>query len=185
MKPIPLSELDTLAPTTGEVNIIIETPRGCRNKLKYDAERGLFLLHKVLPAGAVFPYDFGFFPSTAGEDGDPLDALVLMDEPAFPGVLVQARLIGCIEAEQKEKTSTFRNDRLIAVASVCHAWSEIRELSDLNTNLVNQIEHFFISYNETEGREFKPLGRGNAKKAQQLLDVGQEQFGKKHKRRAS
>src|ERR671939_103970 len=95
-----------------DLNVVIETPKGNRNKFKYDEERGLFKLSGVLPMGAVFPFDFGFIPSTLGGDGDPLDVLVLMDEPAFTGCLVPARLIGVVEAEQTEEGETQRNDRL-------------------------------------------------------------------------
>lgn len=88
MKSVPLTELETYQKTSGDVNVIIETPHGSKNKLKYEPDDGVFSLHKSLPAGAVFPYDFGFVPSTVAEDGDPLDVLVLMDEPIFPGNLV-------------------------------------------------------------------------------------------------
>lgn len=87
----------------GVINVIVETPRGCRNKFKYDQKLGLYRLHSVLPAGAAFPYDFGFVPRTKAADGDPIDVLLLMDQPAFTGCVVAARLIGVIEAEQKEK----------------------------------------------------------------------------------
>lgn len=83
-----------------DLNVIIETPKGNRNKFTFDEELGLFKLRGVLPAGAIFPFDFGFVPSTLGEDGDPLDVLVLMDESAFTGYLVPARLIGVIGANQ-------------------------------------------------------------------------------------
>src|SRR6266545_3570339 len=87
---------------SGEINVIIDTPRGSRNKFKYDEEHELFKLGGVLPSGAVFPFDFGFIPGTRGEDGDALDVLMLIDEPTFVGCLVLARLIGVIEAEQIE-----------------------------------------------------------------------------------
>lgn len=83
----------------GTLNVVIETPRGHRNKYSFDHELGLFRLGGVLTAGAVFPFDFGFLPGTLAADGDPLDVLVLMDEPAFPGCLIPARLLGAIEAE--------------------------------------------------------------------------------------
>ncbi|GAC1446370.1 MAG: hypothetical protein NVSMB56_04410 [Pyrinomonadaceae bacterium] len=86
-----LETLPAFAPDSDDLHTIIETPKNCRNKYTYNAELNLFDLRKVLPAGAVFPFDFGFVPSTLGEDGDPLDVLVLMDEPAFPGCLVKAR----------------------------------------------------------------------------------------------
>src|SRR5687768_1900762 len=122
-KPIDLSTYDE---DSGTINVIIETPKGSRNKYEYDEKFGLFVLNEVLPAGASFPFDFGFVPSTKGEDGDPLDVLVLMDEAAYPGVLVPARLIGVIEAEQTEGGKTERNDRLIAVAENSHTHREVR-----------------------------------------------------------
>jgi inorganic pyrophosphatase len=76
------------------LNVIVETPRGSRNKFTYERDLGVFRLGKQLPAGAVFPYDFGFIPSTRAGDGDPLDALVLLDTPTFPGCLVRSRLLG-------------------------------------------------------------------------------------------
>ncbi len=93
-KYLPFANLDALDPTTGLLNAIVETPKGNRNKFKYDPNIGIFKIDKVLPAGAVFPFDFGFVPSTLADDGDSLDVLVLADEPAFSGCLAPARLIG-------------------------------------------------------------------------------------------
>jgi inorganic pyrophosphatase len=160
-----------------ELNVVIETPRGSRNKFDYDAARGLFTLGGVLPAGAVFPFDFGFVPSTTGDDGDPLDVLVLMDEPAFTGCLVAARLIGVIEAEQTEADGeTTRNDRLIAVAAEAHNHRDIRSLGKLNENLTDEIEYFFISYNTIKGKQFKPLGRFGPMRAIKRVEEGIERF---------
>jgi inorganic pyrophosphatase len=181
MKTISLEELDTYHTETGDINVIVETPSGSRNKFKYEPHSDLFLLHKVLPAGSVFPQDFGFIPSTLGADGDPLDVLVLMDEPTFPGNLVRARLIGVIEAEQTEAGKTIRNDRLIAVASACQDYHNVQELDDLDKNLVAQIEHFFVSYNQVEGRKFKPIGRPNAKQAGKLVEEGRKKFRQQHR----
>lgn len=144
---------------TNELDIIIETPRGSRNKYEYDEKRRILKLSGILPAGSVFPFDFGFIPSTIGGDGDPLDVLVLMDEPASPGCLVSTRLIGIIKANQTEKGKTNRNDRLIAVASESLTHNHVRSLNDLNQNLIDQIEHFFVSYNEIKGKKFELLGR--------------------------
>jgi inorganic pyrophosphatase len=93
----------------------------------------------VLPVSAVFPFDFGFVPSTRGDDGDPLDVLVLMDAPVFPGCIVPSRLIGVIEAQQTEDAETERNDRLLAVAANSAVHRSIRELSDLSQDLVGQL----------------------------------------------
>ena len=91
----------------GSVQVIIETPKGSRNKFAFDPEQNIFALKKVLPAGMAFPYEFGFLPRTRAEDGDPIDVLLLMDEPAFPGCSVRARLIGVIEGEQLEGKKKF------------------------------------------------------------------------------
>ena len=80
--------------------VVIETPKGSPNKLAFEPRFGTFVLKIVLPAGAVFPFDFGFVPSTRAEDGDPVDVLVLMDAPVFPGCVVPSRLVGVIDAEQ-------------------------------------------------------------------------------------
>src|ERR1700722_12946419 len=85
------------------ITVIIETPKGSRNKYAFDPEERIFALKTVLPAGMAFPYDFGFVPSTKGGDGDPLDVLVLMDEPAFAGCKLSCRIIGVIEGEQRSK----------------------------------------------------------------------------------
>ena len=103
------------------------------------------------------------------DDGDPLDALVLMDEPAFCGCLIESRLIGVIEAEQSEDGKTERNDRLIAVAAKSQTHAEVKSLSDVSPALLKEIEHFFISYNQARGKKFRPIGRRGPKRAAQLL----------------
>ncbi len=153
-----LDKLETTDPETGHMNAIIESPKGSRNKFDYDPKRGLFQLRKVLPAGAIFPFDMGFLPSTQGENGDPLDVLVLMDEPAFSGCLVGSRLIGVIKAEQTERDGkTMRNDRLIAVAAVAQSHSSIETLEHLEETTGKEIEHFFVSYNTPNGDNFLRL----------------------------
>ena len=164
-----------------ELNAIIDTPKGSRNKFKYDEKRGLFKLGGVLPLGAVFPFDFGYIPSTEGGDGDPLDVLILMDEPAFPGCLVPGRLIGVIEANQTEAGQTSRNDRLIAVAADSRNHREINALGDLSSNSVDEIEHFFISYNEIRGKRFVVLGRYGPDRAKRVVEEGIEMFRKSHR----
>jgi inorganic pyrophosphatase len=167
-----ISKLNARDAKSGEIHIVVDTPRGSRNKFKYDEELGLFKLGGVLPAGAVFPFDFGFIPQTRGEDGDALDALLLMDEPTFVGCLVPARLIGVVEAEQTEEGQTVRNDRLIAVATDSRNHKEVESLGQLSGNLLDEIEHFFVSYNQIKGKEFKPLGRFGPERAEKLLAAG-------------
>ncbi len=169
-------EIPAFDSETGRVNAVIETPGGTRNKYKYDTETGLFRFRKVLPLGAVYPFDFGFVPSTEGGDGDPLDILVLMEEPSFCGCLVAARLVGAIEAEQSSDGETERNDRLIGVAESHQTtenqqlYANVHSLEDLNRETLDQIEHFFISYNQFSGKEFRILRRSGPKAARELVE---------------
>ncbi|HEX7997108.1 MAG TPA: inorganic diphosphatase [Pyrinomonadaceae bacterium] len=179
------SALSAFSGDADELNVIIDTPKWSRNKYKFDEELGLFKLGGVLPAGAVFPFDFGYVPSTLGGDGDPLDVLLLMDEPAFVGCLVAARLIGVIEAEQTEDGETTRNDRLIAVASDSRTHQNVRSLNSLDDVFVDEIEHFFVSYNEAKNKIFKPLGRHGPQRALQLLSEGEKLFRQKKKKAAT
>jgi inorganic pyrophosphatase len=151
------------------IGVVIETPKGSRNKFKYDVNSRRLKLSKVLPEGMVFPFDFGFVPSTKGADGDPLDVLVLMDDPAFPGCLVECRLVGILEAEQTKGQRKIRNDRLIAVANQSLRYSDIHHLSDLNRTLVKQIEAFFINYQKARKVKVSILSRQGAARALAVL----------------
>lgn len=159
----------------GLLQVIVETPAGSRNKFAYDPDQGIFTVKKVLPAGMVFPWDFGFLPQTIAPDGDPIDVLLLMDEPAFPGIAVRARLIGVIEGEQigKEKGGgkrKNRNDRLVAVAEVAHRYAKIRRLKDLPHKWIEELENFFVNYHRLEGREYRLLGCKGADAATKLIE---------------
>ncbi|HET9307387.1 MAG TPA: inorganic diphosphatase [Candidatus Sulfotelmatobacter sp.] len=151
------------------IQVIIETPRGSRNKLKFDPVTRHFKLSKVLPEGMMFPYDFGYVPSTKAEDGDPLDVLVLSDDALFPGCLVDCVLIGVIEAEQEEQGEVTRNDRLIAVAEQSLLYAETRTLRDLNPTLLKQIEDFFANYQRARNIRFTVLARGEAQQTRTVL----------------
>lgn len=154
----------------GLVNVIIETPRGCQNKFDFDPKLGVFTLSKTLPMGTVFPFDFGFIPQTLGQDGDPLDVLVIMDEPAYPGCLIHSRLLGVLEARQEDKKGTkIRNDRLVAVSDCSVLYENIKNIDDLNKSMVKEIENFFIDYNKHEGKKFHPSGWKNAKTAMKVI----------------
>jgi inorganic pyrophosphatase len=162
--------LDRLAPFDDEfLLVVIETPKGSPNKLAFEPRFGAFVLQGVLPAGAVFPFDFGFVPSTRADDGDPLDVLVLMDAPVFPGCIVPSRVIGVIEAEQTEDGRTERNDRVLAVAANSAAHRSIREISDLSQDLLAQVEHFFKSYNQAKGKRFEVKARSGTRRALALV----------------
>jgi inorganic pyrophosphatase len=151
---------------------IIETPKGCRNKFDYDPDSGLFALGGLLPEGMMFPFDFGFIPSTLGEDGDPLDVMVLMDAPAHTGCLMKVRIIGVIAAQQSENGKTESNDRLLGVAFHSYDHESLRSIKDVSKTLLDQVEEFFVSYNKQRGKKFKITGIDGPKKAIQFLKKG-------------
>src|SRR5262245_48866900 len=143
----PVTKLPAIDPASGLLNVVVDTPKGSRNKYKFDEEDGQWRLSKVLPQGMSFPCDFGFVPSTRGGDGDPVDVLLLAVEPSFPGCAVGARLIGVLEAEQTEGRKTVRNDRLVAVVETRYNPAEYQSLNEVNRQRLDEIESFFIAYN--------------------------------------
>jgi inorganic pyrophosphatase len=162
----------TLIPAAGEgeaLRVVVETPRGSRNKYAYDQQNGIYELSRVLPAGMSFPFDFGFVPGTLAEDGDPLDVLLLMDEPTFPGCAVQCRLLGVIEGEQEEAGKTQRNDRVVAIEVHHHLNEEFRDMADLPRELVRDITEFFMNYHRIQGRRFTVLNVRGRQQAQKLV----------------
>lgn len=176
-----ISTLEAFDKKTKLLNAIIETPQGSRYKYTFDEEKGVFTVGGVMPAGMSFPFDFGFIPQTLGEDGDPVDVLLLTDAPIFAGCLVPSRLIGVVEAEQTEKGKTFRNDRLIAVADDTLLYKEVKSLRDLNKELLKQITDFFVFYNEIKGNKLKILGRFGADRAKKLVTEGIKKAAEKEK----
>ena len=166
----PPTQIDPFSTGKESLRVVIETPKGSRNKFKYDPELGTYRLNSVLAEGMVFPYDFGFVPQTKAQDGDPLDVLLLMDAPAFSGCVVEARIVGVIEAEQTEKDGeTERNDRVLAVATSSHNHADIKEPKDLNSNMIKELEDFFIAYNKARGTKFKLIGVRDMKTAMKLI----------------
>lgn len=142
---------------------IVETPKGGRSKYDYDPRTDLFRLFKLLPEGMSFPTDFGFIPSTLAEDGDPLDVMVLSDEPSPVGALVEVRLIGVIEAEQTVHGKTERNDRLLAVPVIAHLHAGVSRADDLDPAFVRNLSEFWVNKARLEERPFRILGvRGPA-----------------------
>jgi inorganic pyrophosphatase len=143
---------------TGLCRAVIETPKGHRAKYDYDPKTRLFRMKTILPEGMSFPLDFGFIPSTLCDDGDPLDVMALVDEPAVVGALLLVRLIGVIEAEEKENGRTERNDRLLAVVDASRIYAEIETPDDLPDEFIRNLTDFWINKDRLEGKSFKPLG---------------------------
>jgi inorganic pyrophosphatase len=158
---------------------IIETPRGSRNKFDYDPDTNLFKLGGLLPEGMVFPFDFGIIPSTLGDDGDPLDILVLMDAPAYVGCLIDVRVIGVISAKQVDNRKKEENDRLLGVSVHSYQHEDIESIDDVSKTLLSQIEEFFISYNRQHGKVFKVTSTSGPKRALKLVKAGLRAYRKR------
>jgi inorganic pyrophosphatase len=155
----------------GDVLAVIETPRGSPNKVKYDQGLGGFRLSRVLPAGMVFPFDFGFIPRTKGDDGDPLDVVVLLGAAVCTGTIVRCRLVAVIEAEQREhgQYAWERNDRLLAVPVDDPALARLRSVTDVDPRIVRALGDFFVRYNELDGRGFRVLRTRGSRTAARVL----------------
>lgn len=151
------------------MDIVIETPRNSPVKYKYEPDLKGFRMLKALSQGLVFPYDFGFIPGTKGEDGDPLDVLVISEFPSFPGCVIDCRIIGCLQAEQSKKDQMLRNDRFLAVPEFSIEYEQVNSLNDLSEKTIDAVELFFTTYLAAEGKEIKWLPRLDASKANLLL----------------
>lgn len=156
------------------LRVVIETPKGSRNKFAFDRKKHIFELKKVLPAGMAFPYDFGFVPSTEAEDGDPIDVLVLMDEPTFPGCVVRCRPIGVIEGEQGDKKNKERNDRIVAVERESHTWAEVQNINDLGKQFCRELEEFFVNYHDLSGQKYHVLGLKGPAQVKKIVKSGRQ-----------
>ena len=175
-----LSDTATYDRKSGDLRAVIETPKGSRNKYRYDSTCDCFELATTLPDGMAFPFDFGFIPSTLGEDGDPVDVLVLMDAPVIAGCVIRCRLIGVIEAREKKKGERWeQNDRLIAVA--CHARTHegVKSLHQLRPHTLDDITGFFEDYNRLHDKRFEVRSQHGPRRAETLVKKGAALYRKK------
>lgn len=153
------------------IKVVIETPKGSAQKYDFDPKTHFFEMSKILPSGMVFPYDFGFIPDTKGEDGDPLDVIVISEFNSFPGVVIKCRIIGGIKAEQSadKKGKMIRNDRFLAIPKCSNIFQKVEDMRDLPQNIMDDLEEFFVDYNRLEGKKFKILSKMDPKEANQLI----------------
>lgn len=158
------------------VNVIVDTPKGSRNKYKHDEKTHCFRLSRILPGGASFPHDFGYVPRTLAEDGDPLDVLVISEVPSFSGCNLTVKLIGTISGVQSEKGKSMRNDRLLAVPVTSVNPMLFEHIDDLPPGWVTEMEHFFVSYNSVQGREFRIIAHGGPKEAEEALATAERRY---------
>jgi inorganic pyrophosphatase len=175
MKPArSLIELPVRDRATGDLTVVVETAKGSHNKYKYDPQARTLQLAAVLAEGLSFPYDFGFVPSTVGEDGDPLDVLVFLDHGVPPLTVVMARPIGVLEVRQRlqGEKKWKRNDRFLAVATHAHAHQHLTALTDLRPHLLDEVEAFFVQYAGFNGKQLEVLARKGPTRAERLIKAG-------------
>ena len=154
----------------GRLRIVVDTPKGSRNKYKWDEALGLFRLTKVLPPGFAMPWNYGFLPKTRSEDGDPLDAVVLMEEPAFCGAVILARARGVL----RMTSDGDRNDRVIASPSGEHE-DRIYE-TEIPSRIFEEIGVFFEGYHRLRGEVTKVIGRGAAEEAEKEIRAAMRRY---------
>ncbi len=149
----------------------VETPKNSNAKYNYEPKCGGFVLAKYLPLGSVFPYDFGFIPGTVGEDGDPLDIIVISEQGTFPGCILKCRIIGAIKAIQQNKDGdTVENDRFLVVPEASAVFGHIHRVAQLPETVLDELQQFFINYNKQEGKNFQPLKILSAKDACKAIE---------------
>lgn len=127
-------------------DVVIEIPRGVRNKYEYDHEKHVIRLNRHLTSSMGYPAEYGFFPDTLGGDGDPLDVLVLTEFPTFPGCVIEVRVLGALLMVDEHGDDT----KLIAVPEYDQQWKDARELTDIASRTLDEIQHFFSHYKELD-----------------------------------
>lgn len=159
-----------------EVNAVIEIPRGQTNKYEYDKKLNVFRLDRNLYSPVHYPGDYGFIPSTLSPDGDPLDVLVLVDAPSFPGCLMTVRPIGMLEMVDQGK----EDEKILAVGTNNPLFNDVHGYEKLYPHLLLEIEHFFTVYKELEAKTTKIVGWQNAERARAVVTECRERYEKKN-----
>jgi inorganic pyrophosphatase len=146
--------------------VFVEIPAGSRNKYEWDQELGGIALDRRLFTSMSYPADYGYVEGTLAEDGDPLDALVLVGEPTFPGCRIRVRAVGVFRMADEKGP----DDKLLCVPLRDPSWSRIADIHDVPAELRNEIEHFFQVYKDLEGATTETAGFGNRSDAERLLE---------------
>jgi len=154
------------------VNMVVEIPKGRRNKFEIDKETGLIKLDRYLYSSSVYPGDYGFIPQTLAEDADPLDILVMVNEPTFSGCLIEARVVGMFRMKDKGA-----NDyKVLGVPNADPLFGHIRKLEDVPPHFLREVEHFFATYKQLEGIHTESLGWDSSEEATREVRASVERF---------
>lgn len=155
------------------VTVVVEIPKGSRNKYEMDRDTGQIVLDRMLFTSMQYPADYGFIDGTLGQDGDPLDALVFVGEPTFPGCRIAARPIGMFRMTDEKGP----DEKILCVPLKDPMWSHVRELGDVNPNLLNEIEHFFAVYKDLEGHKVAIGGFAERAEALEVVEAARAAVG--------
>ncbi|MFZ2360900.1 MAG: inorganic diphosphatase [Anaerolineae bacterium] len=162
-----------------EIYVIVEIPKGSRNKYEYQKANGVIFLDRVLYSSMVYPGDYGLIPQTYYEDGDPLDIIVMVNEPTFPGCIIQARPIGMFRMLDRDQEDA----KILAVPATDPSFSGYHDLGDVPKSYLNEVAHFFEVYKDLEGQRTKPIGWEDAAAAkaeiERSMQLYKERFGLK------
>lgn len=153
-------------PKPGLINVLIEIPAGSKNKYEFDKDLQAFALDRVLYSSVQYPYDYGFVPNTLADDGDPLDGMVLMDEPTFAGCVIPARPIGMLEMIDGGD----RDEKILCVPDKDPRYSEVKSLKDIAPHRLEEIAEFFKTYKNLEKKVTEILGWQDVDKVKPLVD---------------
>ncbi len=158
---------------TGEpVHCLVEIPKGSRNKYTWDEELGGIKLDRFLFSSVVYPTDYGFIPETLSLDGDPLDVMVLVSEPTFPGCMIEVKPIGLFRMEDDQGI----DDKILAVPLTDPGWNTLESLDDLPKQLTDEIKHFFSIYKDLEQKETEVYGWYSREDAEQKVEEARRRF---------
>ena len=160
-----LARLGPGASAPGVVRTLVEIPKGSRNKYEMDEETGLIRLDRNLYTASVYPGDYGFVPGTLSEDGDPLDVIVVVNEPTYSGCLIDARVVGVFNMVDGGKG----DEKLLAVPNRDPLYAEVTERDDLPSHLLKQVEHFFMTYKQLEDSDTESRGWGDRQDALRIV----------------
>ncbi len=156
-----------------DVVVVVEIPKGTRNKYEMDHESGEIFLDRMLFTSMVYPADYGFIDGTLGQDGDPLDALVFLSDPTFPGCRIRARPFGLFRMRDEKGM----DEKILCVPLRDPVWSNVRDLHDLEPNLRNEVEHFFQAYKDLEHKEVETHGFGGREEAELVIADARTRLG--------
>ncbi len=157
------------------INVIVEIPKGSKNKYEIDKENGLIKLDRAMKSAQDYPFDYGFVPQSLWDDGDALDVVLLTTYPLYPGILVEARPVAVMRMIDGGEG----DDKIIAVPKNDPRWEEVKDLSDLNKHTIKEIQHFFETYKTIDGKKVEITSVDDRAAAYEAVKKGLSMYAEK------